>query len=462
MNFFLISFILGTALADFFTFNQFTQKVLVTMLLLLLFITLIWRKERLVKIPAFSAIALILALFYSQMFVQKSAPQYISYYNGQTLTLQGIVDQEPNKSNLKNKLILRINSIKGKVLVNAPNFPEYQYGDILKVKGKLEEPPVFDEFNFRNYLKSQGVFSLVDKPEIEKIGEIRDFSLKKYLLLAKSCFEQTLNKILPEPEAALANGLLLGTRQNISDDLIQVFVTVGLIHIIALSGYNITIISKNLSIFFNYLAPRLTFTLSIAAIWLFVLMVGASPSIVRAALMGSLVLIGRKIGRRRDMSRVLLLTALVMILQNPYILRYDAGFQLSFLATLGLIYFSPILERFVGEVASTTLAAQIFVLPILLFSFKKISLMALLANVLVLPIIPLAMFFVFLAGILGQPFGWFSFLFLRYIVLISENLSKVPYASIEIKRTSIIFAVLYWLVLGFLIRFFKTKRHLAV
>jgi len=473
VNFFFLSFFLGIFLADFLVYPEIVQRILLIMLVFLFLIGLFWYRSRGVRWLAFSAFGLVLAIFYFQFFIQKPTSEYISFYNGQVITLEGEVSEEPETLKDKTKLIIEIPGIKGKVLVNAPLYPEYKFGDRLKITGKLEEPPVFDEFNYRNYLRASGIYSVMNKPEIEKVGEFKGFSFKKWLFKVKNRFENVLNKILPEPEAALADGLLLGARRSLPDWLLDAFVVVGLIHLVALSGYNITIISKNLSIFFNWFAPRLAFYFSLVAIWLFVIMVGAKATIVRAALMGFMYLLAHKFGRRRDMSRILLLTAFLMVLQNPLILRYDSGFQLSFLATAGLIYLAPVFERWtkrwmipssIKEAGVATLSAQFFVLPLLILNFKKISLISFLANILVLPFIPYAMFFIFVAGFLGMIFlplgqflGWFAFLFLKYIVVISENLSKIPGAYLEIKKVSILFALIYWLVLGFLLRYLKRK-----
>jgi len=463
INCFLISFLLGLFLADSLIYNIAIQKTLWIMFGLLFLILVFWRKDKIVKIMTLCSLGLLLGLLYFQFLRQKPFPEYISYYNNQTITLQGVVAEEPIRSGQKTKLVIQINGIKGKVLVNTSLFPTYNFGDILKIRGKLEEPPVFDEFNYRNYLKASGIYSIINKPQIEKVETIRGFSLKKSLFDIKNHLEGALNKILPEPEASLANGLLFGERTNLPNDLIEAFIAAGIIHIIALSGYNISIISKNLSILFNYLMPRFAFYLPLAAIWLFVIMVGAKASIVRAALFGSMYLIAKKIGRRRDMSRALLLTACLMALPNPLILKYDSGFQLSFLATASLLYLAPILENRVlqwqlppwaKEAIIATTSAQLFVLPLLILNFKRISAVAPVANVLILPIIPYAMFFVFIAALfsllyfpLGQFLGWFAFLFLRYIIFVAKFTSKIPGSYWEVKKTNVLIGFIYWLVL---------------
>lgn len=468
-----LSFLAGIFLADFLVYTEVVSKTLLYMLFSLFLLALIFWKEKVVRYFALSSFFLLFALFYYQFFIQKPSPSYISYYNGERLILEGKISEEPEKDKEKSKIVLEIPNIKGRVLITAPLYPEYRFGDQLKVKGLLEEPPVFDEFNYKNYLKSLGIYSLMKYPEIEKIGEVKPFFLKKWLFFIKNHFEEALNKILPEPEAALASGLLLGVRRGIPDWLLEALIVVGLIHLIALSGYNITVISKNLQIFFNYFAPRFAFWVSLLCIWLFVIMVGAKATIVRAALMGCLLLLAKKVGRKREMTRILLLTAFLMVLVNPLILKYDSSFQLSFLATTSLIYLAPVFEKWlknwaipnsIKEAGVATLSAQFFVLPLLFFNFKKISLIAPLCNILVIPTIPFAMFFIFLSGSLGifwlglgQLFGWFAFLFLKYIVLVAQIFSKIPGAYFEVKRVSIFSALIYWLVLGLFIKWVRKR-----
>lgn len=303
--------------------------------------------------------------------------------------------------------------------------------------------------------------------------------LAKPLFYLKSRFETTLEAVLPEPFSSLEMGLILGTKAKLPKDLLFAFSVVGITHIIALSGYNISIIADNLGKFFRLIWPKLSFWLSLIFIWLFVIMTGAMPSVVRAAIMGCLALLAYKVGRRRETGRILILTALFMVCQNPTILKKDVGFQLSFLATIGLIYFSSLLKNFlnrfsffrtsfwpdsVKEAFLATISAQIFVLPLLLFYFKKLSLIAPLCNVLILPIIPYTMLLGFLAGIFGliwqgfgEVFAFLAYPFLKYIVFLSETFSKIPGAYFNISKFHFSFIVIYYFILIFLIWLWRKR-----
>jgi len=190
-----------------------------------------------------------------------------------------------------------------------------------------------------------------------------------------------------------------------------------------------------------------------------VILAGASSSVVRAGIMGSLGLIALNIGRLYAITNALAFTAVVMVFVNPLVLHFDVGFQLSFLALMGLVYLTPMLEPYFERIPKTinkylipTIAAQIFTLPILLLNFDRLSLVAPLANLLILPVIPLAMLFGFLTGIVGMifaplamPLAWITWGILTYIIKIVEFISRIPLASLEINYFSIFLAALYYI-----------------
>lgn len=261
-------------------------------------------------------------------------------------------------------------------------------------------------------------------------------------------FENSLNKYLPEPQASFLAGLTVGTRRNIPQDLKEAFIKTGTIHIIALSGYNITIIAQFINWIFGAFFPAfISFWLAIIFIILFTLMTGASASIVRAAIMGVLVLIAHRGSRLYNVRNALIFSASLMVFQNPQILRWDIGFQLSFLATLGLIYIAPYFEKKLQKLTNflkireslvATLSAQTAVLPLLLFYFGRLSLISPLANILILPVIPFSMLLGFLIGLtdyifppLIQIFALPAWLLLTYKIKIIEFLASLPYSSID-------------------------------
>ncbi len=253
------------------------------------------------------------------------------------------------------------------------------------------------------------------------------------------------------------------------------FNTTGTTHIIAISGFNITIIVAALDSIRRrlFLPKKASFIIIISGIFLFTILTGASASVIRAAVMGALVLIARQLGRQSQITSALLFTACVMIFLNPMILRFDVGFQLSFLSTLGLVYLSPLilswffwLPKISQEPLALTLSAQVLSLPIILYNFGRLSFISLLANVLILPIIPITMLLGFLSGILGviyislgQILGWFSWIFLSYTIFIVSNLAELPYASVNLENTNIIWFLIYYLLLILAIIWYRKVKN---
>lgn len=195
-------------------------------------------------------------------------------------------------------------------------------------------------------------------------------------------------------------GLLTGSRRGIPDDVMESFNATGLTHIIAISGYNISIVIALIMGLLIWLPQRIRFYPAVIAIIIFTIFVGASAAVVRAAIMGILGLIALQCGRETSTRLMIAWTGAVMIAWNPKILLYDAGFQLSFLAVIGISELSPLLDRFlyrlprtfaIKESVQMTLAAQIATAPLILFLFRRLSLVAPLTNLLVAPVIPLAM-----------------------------------------------------------------------
>jgi len=472
INLFLIFFLFGLFLGDNLPFQKQPLFCLLFISLLLLGLSFLVSQRSKLILAGLSGFCF--GLFWIGLFLPQNQPNHISHYNGQVVTIYGWIDEEPTLSEGKTKFTLKIEGIQGRVLVQLPFYDQYQYGDSLKMKGKLKEPPVFDDFNYRNYLKGANIYSLLINPKIEKLNQFKGSPLKKSLFALKNRFQEKLNQFLPEPEASLANGLLFGERTTFPPWLKESFVNSGIIHITALSGYNVSIISKSLSLFFDQLFPSLSFWCALPLIWLFVLMVGAQTTIVRAAIFASLLLIAPKVGRRRDVLRGLLLVATLMTLPNPFILKYDSSFQLSFLATASLFYLTPSLEKWLGswqdldwvkDAIVTTCSAQLFVLPILLFGFKQLSLIALLTNALVLPIVPLTMLFVFLTACLAflsssfaSLFSFFAFILLKYIILVSLHLSKLPFAVVKVTPTTFWWTFPYWLAIYLLVRYFHSLK----
>lgn len=341
-----------------------------------------------------------------------------------------------------------------KIIVSGSVFPEYHFGEILQVEGQIKEAQNYSDFDYKAYLKHLYIIGEVKSPvKIEYIGDDTTLHYRFYASLYSMVdrFKVALDKILPEPHSSLAAGILLGVKSDMPDDLMQNLQKTGLTHIIALSGFNVTILmavfAGSLTI---YLGRRYTFILGVLLVSVFVLMTGASASVVRAAIFSVLILFGKTIGRRADQLNLILLTGLVMVVINPYLLPFDLGFQLSFLAFIGLIYFAPLFQNLfqkpkfnfmpkqLGQPLAETLGAQMAVFPLIIVKFGIVSIISPLANLLVVWIVPWIMLLTFLTGlisIVATPLGRLFIILLwpclEYILRVINFLANLPFSSIK-------------------------------
>lgn len=280
----------------------------------------------------------------------------------------------------------------------------------------------------------------------------RCFRHQLYETLAKTreSFEHNLRLALPEPHVSLAAGLLLGARAGIPEDLKEEFRRTGLSHIVAVSGYNVTIVVLAVSTLLGLLlvSRRAAFWIASAFVVLFALVTGATASVIRASVMGFLVILAQKESRLYSARVAIAFAGAAMLIQNPLVLRYDLGFALSFLATIGLLTLFPLLQERahrlpslggMKDVALQTVSAQLFVLPLLIVVFGSVSTVFLISNIAVLPVIPPVMLFSFLGGVAGfanQAFATVvsfpAHALISYQLGAITLLARVPHSLLEI------------------------------
>lgn len=372
--------------------------------------------------------------------------------------LRGVVVDEPDVREKNTRLVVAVSAAVsdstthpavGNVLLFTDRYPVFAYGDEVTATGNLKRPETFSGFDYPMYLAKDQIFALMYYPTIKRASS-GGVSVRGVLFDIKHVFENSIERVFSEPYAAFLKGILLGSRASIPAWLLDAFRITGVMHIIALSGFNITIIADTLSRFLRWLtvSRQGTFWASFALILLFTLMVGASPSIVRAALMGMLVLLAAKEGRQYQGANALVFAGAVMIFHNPAVLRFDVAFQLSFLATAGLFFIAPRIEHwfwFLPEffglrgTVTATISAQAAVLPLLLYYFGELSLVSPLTNLLILSLMPMTMLFGFLgalAGMIWTPFGIgigsIGYALVAYQIWIVSVFSQIPGASLYI------------------------------
>ena len=398
---------------------------------------------------------------------------------GEKIVLEGAIFAEPDVREASVRLSLHADSmiyrtephaVEAGVLVVAPAHAEVRYGDRIRAEGTLRLPQRFEtgegrEFDYPAYLAKDGILYELAFANVEKIGEGWKNPLKAAAIFIKQTYLKGIALALPEPHAGLAGGITAGDKRGLGTELSATFRTVSLTHIIVLSGYNIMIVVLGLGwLLQKVYAPRawkLFFGISVAI--LFALITGLASASVRAAAMASIALLGQYTGRLYLASRALALVAALMVLWNPYVLVYDLGFQLSVVATWGLIALTPhIAPRLsfittkgnLREIFATTLAAQLAVMPLLLYQSGAFPLYALPANLFALVVIPWAMLFSAIASLGGLILGplavvvaFPAYALLSYILGIAELFASLPFASLALPTFSAWWLVVFYAAL---------------
>jgi competence protein ComEC len=401
------------------------------------------------------------------------------------VVLEGVVVGEPDERDRYTNLRVRAErltlpdgaelEVEGLALVKADRYPERHYGDRVRVEGVLETPPVLEDFSYKDYLARQGIHSMIRRAQVELLAENQANPLAYHLFAFKRHARSTVARLLPEPQAALLTGILLGVETGIPADLMDDFSATGTTHIIAISGFNITIIAG----IFAGLARRLfgrrrAVWVAIAGVVVYTILVGASAAVVRAAVMGIIYLWALHLGRPTFAAASLAAAAFGMTLCNPHT-AWDVGFQLSFAATIGLVLYTDPLEKgceralarfvsaerarkivaLVNESLIVTLAAQITTLPIILNIFGRLSLVTLVTNLLILPVqsyLMIAGGIALLLGLifrpLGQVVGWVAWVFLTYTIEAVRLTARVPLASVPVQMAGWMVFAYYALLAG--------------
>ena len=384
-----------------------------------------------------------------------------------SVNLKGVVVTQPDAREESTRLMVEVmeNDTRTRIIAVAPPHGAYAVGDRVTVRGTLRLPEPFETpggriFAYDAFLAKDGVFALVQPARVEVTSrdERLHLTVLRHLQLVRDGFISALGRALPDPESALAAGLIAGGKQGLGKELLDVFTTAGLIHIVVLSGYNVMIVAEAILRGLGFLSRKYAAASAGIAIALFVLAAGAGAAALRAGLMALLGLVARATGRTYAVVRALFVALLAMLLWNPLLLVHDPGFQFSFVATLGLILFASHLERlfmwmpgFLREVAASTFAAQIAVLPILLFHTGNLSLVSFVVNLFVLPVLPAAMGFASVSGFVAlimpgslEPLvllvGLPAYALLAYVIRAAEFAASLPLAQVTVPAFS------FWVV----------------
>lgn len=387
---------------------------------------------------------------------------HISEWNGNSVTVRAVVTSDINMKSDKCSLVVDVrelctsagagpekcNPASGKIQTWISRYPRVRVGDVLILGGRLDEPEDFendDKFSYESYLAGKDVFSLIYRPKLSYTGEREIFFLYRWLIDLSSILMDKINRLLPEPHASLLAGILLGARRNMPADFALALQRTGTTHVIAASGYNVTLVINAVVAVFSFLHRKMRIVVSIAFVWCFVVLSGGSLPVVRAGIMGSLALIALFSGNVSTIHIMLPLGGAMMALVDPGVV-FSISFQLSFVSTAGLIYVVPVLQSMLPWVPESlqestlvTISAILITSPITAFNFGQFSVIAPAANFLVLPVIELTMF-LGMVLILLPEFLWvvpnimasFIWVPLEYFVKVVIWLSELPFASVDL------------------------------
>lgn len=360
----------------------------------------------------------------------------------------------------------------------------YRYGDIIHIKGHFRKP---EELSYTRYLKKEGVYYTSYHPMITLL-EKGNISLRRALFDLKTSAKKRARIALPPPQVFLLEAVLMGDRGSLTAEMNERLSIAGVRHIVAVSGMHIVILSSLVFslLFFLGASRKRSSLIAILFIIGFVFFVGAPASAVRAGIMGSLLLISRALGSAPYSPRSVIFAGALMLLFNPLLIRYDIGFQLSFLAVLGIIYLSNPLKRRLSSVPAqkkenrlfffrkfmacffkkneslrdmvcTTLSAIIFTSPLILYNFGNIPLLSVFTNVVVIPLLPFIFIFGVLSVITASSLVAFPvYILLSFVLFIANTVSSIPFAALQITNVPFLLLPLFYIYIfhRFKLRFF--------
>ena len=410
----------------------------------------------------------------------------IADYNGYSGTITGIVIAEPDLREDRVQLRLASETIfvnselietSGLILVEADRGVSVQYGDRIRATGRLAVPATWDTFSHADFLARHGVFSIMQHAGVEVVDSGLGSALISALLKLKEIVQRSIASALPEPQAGLLTGILLGDESGISPDLEKAFARVGASHVVAISGFNMVIVSGIVLRVLSglYRGSKTVVTLNaLSVIAAYSLLVGASPGILRAALMSSLLVIGNQLNRKTFVPTSLAFAAVLLSVGDPNVLL-DIGFQLSFLAVLGLSLFADplsarfrrlldkflpvraatVVHTFLNEPLIVSIAAQVTTLPLIILYFGRLSLVALPVNLLIVPVqsavlllgMAAAVVYAFVP-VVGTLIFWAELVFISWTISVVRGFAQLSFAELTVGLDGRLIQVFYLLLIG--------------
>lgn len=371
--------------------------------------------------------------------------------------------------------------ISDRILVRLGPGVNISYGDRIRMSGVIEHPENFitetdREFDYENYLALNDVYGIMRVYGFEMVSRHHGSVFLEKLFSFKKYFVKKLKSVFPAPESGLLAGIMIGEKSLLPETVLADFQSAGLMHMIVLSGYNVTIVAITIATAFSWigLGYRGRRIGALIVIPIFILMTGLDASAARAGIMAMVAFILQITTRPANTFRIVALTLLIMVFTNPRTLLHDPSLHLSYLAFLGLIYMTPIVANWFSrfsewygmrDLITETFAVQIFVMPYILYMNGNVSLLLLVSNILTVPLSPIAMgvgFFATLGAIAFFPLGliiafpvkWI----LSYIIWIAHAVASLNMFSFTIPPFGMGWMMgMYALATGFLIFFHRSS-----
>lgn len=365
------------------------------------------------------------------------------------------------------------------VYINKKNKKLLEYGDLVEIKGEYSAPEVarnYKGFDYSQYLKTLNIYGTI---KVEEAKIINKNQLSPILISINNIKEKMIdnaNRNMPKRTANLLLGILIGERDNIQEDIIESFRTANLSHILAVSGAHTSYIILGITYLISKskTPKRIGYIITIIILLIFIIITGASYSVVRACIM-AIVVIGAKICyRKENFFTSICISLIIILIQNPFAIN-DIGLKLSFMGTAGIVIFNKSITNFfiklkikqkIAEALSVTFSAQLMIMPITILNFNTISLTFFISNILASPLLGIIIIFgfisIFISSILN-PISKILFLilhiFLELLILVSKVTEKIPGSSILVKTPNILFAIVYYILILFFNYFFVIKQN---
>ena len=365
------------------------------------------------------------------------------------------------------------------VYINKKNKKLLEYGDLIEIKGEYSAPEVarnYKGFDYSQYLKTLNIYGTI---KVEESKIINKNQLSPILISINNIKEKMIdnaNRNMPKRTANLLLGILIGERDNIQEDIIESFRTANLSHILAVSGAHTSYIILGITYLISKskTPKRIGYIITIINLLIFIIITGASYSVVRACIM-AIVVIGAKICYiKENFFTSICISLIIILIQNPFAIN-DIGLKLSFMGTAGIVIFNKSITNFfiklkikqkIAEALSVTFSAQLMIMPITILNFNTISLTFFISNILASPLLGIIIIFgfisIFISSILN-PISKILFLilhiFLELLILVSKVTEKIPGSSILVKTPNILFAIVYYILILLFNYFFVIKQN---